>query len=412
VEPALARNTAAWPVAGAAVVPLQAIDLDLTNLHGSPQLSHRAMQKISSTSDASGELDVTPAGPLVQARPAGQRRKWTAAIVVSCLLHATVAAAFFLIAPAKTADPKYMTQVEGSDQSGDMVVGSDDRLAAGAVAQPDVTKVTLVPMLDAKPVETVEAQPVTAQPAEDAVTATPVTETLQPVKEAAEQPEPEVSDPLPEILAVDTQQPVKDDNVVQRPAAPAPTTNPAEIASATPVKTANTTDDTPAPKPDEKQLNPDTEERPQSPRKFEKAPAKPAKQRSKAGSGGEAEVNDSRGATDGREANLATEGRGRQNSAAGKAAASNYTGDIRRKLGRESRKISTSAKAKARNIATVSFVVNANGSLDGVGIVKSSGSPELDQAALAVVSRAAPFPPIPPDTGRTSWPFKIQIGPF
>ena len=34
---------------------------------------------------------------------------------------------------------------------------------------------------------------------------------------------------------------------------------------------------------------------------------------------------------------------------------------------------------------------------------------ELDQAAVETVQRAAPFPPIPPETGRASWPFTVPM---
>ncbi|MBN9252357.1 MAG: TonB family protein, partial [Mesorhizobium sp.] len=58
----------------------------------------------------------------------------------------------------------------------------------------------------------------------------------------------------------------------------------------------------------------------------------------------------------------------------------------------------------------VTFVVNAGGGVGGVSVVRSSGSPELDQAAIAMVRRAAPFPPIPPEAGRSSWAFTLPLG--
>ena len=56
------------------------------------------------------------------------------------------------------------------------------------------------------------------------------------------------------------------------------------------------------------------------------------------------------------------------------------------------------------------IVVDAGGGVGGIRVIRSSGSPELDQAALAVVRRAAPFPPIPPQAGRSSWAFTLPLG--
>ncbi|TIV50418.1 energy transducer TonB, partial [Mesorhizobium sp.] len=69
-------------------------------------------------------------------------------------------------------------------------------------------------------------------------------------------------------------------------------------------------------------------------------------------------------------------------------------------------------QAKARNNARVVFVVAADGSISDLQLAESSGSAELDQFALALVRKQAPFPPIPPETGRSSWVFKARIGPF
>ncbi|WP_287325955.1 hypothetical protein [Mesorhizobium sp.] len=97
------------------------------------------MQNISPLPDADGELAIVPTGSLAPARPSALSRKWTAAIVASCLFHAAVAAAF-LFAPAGTFDAGDAIEMEGADQTGPNVVGSDlDRQVPGAL------NVTLVP---------------------------------------------------------------------------------------------------------------------------------------------------------------------------------------------------------------------------------------------------------------------------
>ena len=89
---------------------------------------------------------------------------------------------------------------------------------------------------------------------------------------------------------------------------------------------------------------------------------------------------------------------------------SNYPGKVLAKLRRAMRGISRGVRAKAQNDVHVSFVVDAAGGVGGVRVVQSSGSPELDRAAVEMVHRAAPFPPIPPEAGRASWQFTLPLG--
>jgi len=51
---------------------------------------------------------------------------------------------------------------------------------------------------------------------------------------------------------------------------------------------------------------------------------------------------------------------------------------------------------------TVEFVIEADGSVSGVGISGGSGFGRLDQAAADAVTSAAPFPPLPDGMGRQS----------
>ncbi|RWE53920.1 MAG: energy transducer TonB, partial [Mesorhizobium sp.] len=118
------------------------------------------MQNISPLPDADGELAIAPTGPLAPARPSAMSRKWTAAIVASCLFHAAVAAAF-LIAPAGTFNAGDAIEMEGADQTGDNVVGS---ALNGKV--PGAMNVTLVP--DPQPAKPeVKPEPPADQPTGD-----------------------------------------------------------------------------------------------------------------------------------------------------------------------------------------------------------------------------------------------------
>ncbi len=71
-------------------------------------------------------------------------------------------------------------------------------------------------------------------------------------------------------------------------------------------------------------------------------------------------------------------------------------------------------RASARNeqgMVTVTFLLSRNGIVLSKSVVRSSGYAELDQEALAMIARAAPFPPFPPSiTGETiNLPVPIQF---
>ena len=57
----------------------------------------------------------------------------------------------------------------------------------------------------------------------------------------------------------------------------------------------------------------------------------------------------------------------------------------------------------------VQFTVSAGGQLSGLRIARSSGDAAVDETGLAMVNRAAPFSPIPPETGQSSMNFSLPI---
>lgn len=91
---------------------------------------------------------------------------------------------------------------------------------------------------------------------------------------------------------------------------------------------------------------------------------------------------------------------GRQQ-AAGNAAVSNYPGIVMRKLSRAGK-----PRVRARGAAVVAFSISGNGGVSSVSLARSSGSAELDRAALQLVRGAAPFPQPPQGAQRS---FSIQI---
>ena len=90
------------------------------------------------------------------------------------------------------------------------------------------------------------------------------------------------------------------------------------------------------------------------------------------------------------------------NKAQGNAAASNYPGQVMRRISRVSR-----PRTSARGEAVIQFSIAANGGLASASVARSSGSAALDRAALAVVKKAQPFPR-PPSGARRSYSIKIK----
>lgn len=90
--------------------------------------------------------------------------------------------------------------------------------------------------------------------------------------------------------------------------------------------------------------------------------------------------------------------------AANSQAATNYPGQVMRRISRV-RKPNTNA----RGAVMVSFHISASGSLLAVSVAQSSGNTQLDQMALQVVQRAAPFP-TPPAGAQTRFNVEITGG--
>lgn len=66
-------------------------------------------------------------------------------------------------------------------------------------------------------------------------------------------------------------------------------------------------------------------------------------------------------------------------------------------------------KEKIQGTVVVSFTINKQGELVTSGIKKSSGSPELDRAALGMLAKANPLPPIPAEMKRDSLSLSIPV---
>jgi protein TonB len=158
----------------------------------------------------------------------------------------------------------------------------------------------------------------------------------------------------------------------------------------------------PLPRPERPVVAQKAEDKPQAGPKAEaktEPKAKPKPVTAAPGNGGAAQA-------DSQAAAAVSAGKGKVD-AGGSAAVSRYPGLVQAKL-RRALRYPASARG-ARGEVHVAFVVGAGGGASRIVVVQSSGNAVLDAAAVATVERAAPFPPIPPDAGRSSWSFTMPL---
>jgi protein TonB len=321
-----------------------------------------------------------------------------------------------------------------------------DQIASGAAV--NVT-ITTIPIVKARPVETLEAAAEPAQPVEAVAMAEPAPETPAEATRVVETQDtepaaatrasqifeaPEAVQPLPSVTPVEADMATSVSNAQEILAA----ATLSDSADATPIAlevTEAVPDREPAetvhagtpPEKGEPQLaahaplpTPRPEKVAQPVEKAEKRVPEPEKKKpvhtaartaAASGSGGRDQADAKRGVTEGRaEGRAASPSDNTQEaSAAGNAAVSNYPGKVVAKLRRALRYPSEARSRRLNGVVQVRFVVGSSGDVGSVGLASSSGSPILDDAALATVNRAAPFPPIPEGAGRRSWTFTVPL---
>ncbi len=473
LEPAFASGRPVWPLAATALARLEPDDPDLAIPRGALEPGYRDSPERTFPADPDGRIGIAPAEPLgpKPAKVKDRQRKWKLALLASCIFHASVAL-FFLQANDE------QVLMEGAESSGIAFLGNapDDQVSAGDVSETGdpAVNVTMIAMLEAKAVETVEAEAVpveeTVETAEfveaeraDVDTLEPVTDTPEQAEAAEEaQPQPTeqveettaeaepvalirheqpvtaeplpaspAAEPTPEILATDRLEPVEDYNLVPKQVEVQPAehietaeASPVETAKASPVEAAKVESVKPKEtRPVEAEPKPEAvEEKPAQSKPAKQAEKKPAAEKAakkaagkapakaKAGSGGRNQADTRRGVADGQaDGRTAQKSKGGKRSGAGNAAISNYPGKVASKLRRTLRYPAEAKRQKLRGEVQVGFVVSAAGGVGSIRVVSSSGSPVLDKAALETVRRAAPFPAIPANAGRSNWPFTVPL---
>lgn len=133
------------------------------------------------------------------------------------------------------------------------------------------------------------------------------------------------------------------------------------------------------------------------------AKAKPAPKK-KSAPRGNANRNNTKGAANGtsHQAKANTQGTTKKQSRqSGNAAASNYPGKVMQRISRVRK-----PRVNSRGTAVIGFSIASNGGLARVSVARSSGSGQLDRAAMNVIRKAAPFPAPPAGAQRQ---FSIRI---
>lgn len=92
----------------------------------------------------------------------------------------------------------------------------------------------------------------------------------------------------------------------------------------------------------------------------------------------------------------------------GRAALSNYQGLVLRKLQRAKRILAARVQ-HGRGIVHLSFTILRDGSVTSAKVARSSGHAALDEAALALVRKAAPMPGVPGEITGVPLTFTVPV---
>lgn len=326
-------------------------------------------------------------------------------------------------------------QVEGGQGAASAALGSSfaDMAAGVSTPQPveDLTEQTDPDVAEAPPPEqTAEpVQPETLEPTPEVTASEPV----QPEPVATASPVPLTNTPVPDVLppvvlpqsataptvtALAPVTPLTETTASEPPPetvqAQAPVeaeTPPLEVVRAAPPEQVTqaeedeTTTTTPAVTPRPKRRTARIEERSKPEPKPERvARVEPAQAKPKPKPAGNSDQNARAGSLSGNQQSTSTRQgtKSSRSAAAGNAAVTNYPGLVMRRISRVSR-----PRVGSRGTAVVAFRVASNGGLSAVSVARSSGSPELDKAALGVIRKAAPFP-APPTGARRAFTIRIK----
>ncbi|WP_137156870.1 TonB family protein [Rhizobium sp. FKL33] len=350
------------------------------------------------------------------------RKLLRSGFALSIFVHACFAAAFgFGVAQAPDdalmqGETVISLIVQGHDSDVDARVAGDEKAKDLEVEEPEQEIVEEKPKAEPAP----EPKPVETPPVEKAAPEPPPVIPATPQQVLKDTPMPVLGAPLPEILTAATPAKAKVEEIAKpivqeqpktieeiKPEPPKPIeppkieTKPVEKKAPEPPKPVEKEPE--LKKPDPKPVV--EKERPK--KKTVKKTVAKKEQKKRKGQNAKQEYDADRGRSDAKDKGQSSKdaSRGASNREVGNAASSNYKGLVQKKLNRAQKRI----RARGEGSLVLSFTITADGGVSGARISRSSGDPKLDQAALALLDKAAPFPPIPAETGRKSYKMAVPI---
>lgn len=328
-------------------------------------------------------------------------------VVMACLSSLACHAAFIAILVVGFVVTPHDPVEEAGEVVSVVILGDSeaDQAAAGEKAeepQPEqivaeTVQTQTVPPTAMTPTETEPTEPVAVAPAQEVTRVSP--ENL-----VAAQPEvltslspAETSVLQPMAMDVPLKVPAQTPAVAQAA--------PEEVKPVQPMETA-----TVAPQPDKPTLEPTPKAEKPVKKPVEKKEL-PKKAKPSVGSGGENKQDSKKGSVEGTEtatSNQNSRGSG-SSGGVGSAAVANYPGKVQSRIRRSVRVPSEYKRMSASMSVRVRFTIGASGDLSGLSITRSSGIPELDQAVVEGIRRAAPFPALPTEWGKPVWSFNQDV---
>ncbi|WP_416064423.1 TonB family protein [Rhizobium sp. ZK1] len=418
---------------------------DLRNAQRQPageQVIHYArFAQISSFPDHPEAAPAAPVTPLPmdaavekqEEEKAPVRRRVALTCVGSFFFHAALAVTLLMVIPK----PSDETLMEAGEAISVVMLGSSDA-DQSAAGETDVTiQEEIVPEAvepdTVSPVETADIQPEAVQPETVQPTDAEPLETVQPTQEVARQSAKAVTTAEPEVLVSETPaetsvaQPmsaVVPERSAEMPVASDTAAVPVPTMSAEPpattamqpepdeIKPVETTAISPESEPPAEIVTPKPKPKPEKPEEKKlverKQPPKKAQ-----GSEGDAKQESRRGVADGQadatsDNNSRTSG-GRNGS--GGAAEANYKGKLVARLFRCVDRMESRYRKDPATL-TVRITISRSGDITASGVVRGSGRPEVDNAALGRVA-SCNLPALPDEMAGSSrsYTFPVQVTP-
>ncbi|EGV29694.1 TonB family protein [Thiorhodococcus drewsii AZ1] len=86
-----------------------------------------------------------------------------------------------------------------------------------------------------------------------------------------------------------------------------------------------------------------------------------------------------------------------------------YLSALQRAISRQQRYPASARRRQQTGTTTLAFVIQANGRIGQIRIVRSSGHSSIDRAAIDAMRRLGRFKPIPTELDRTTWALQVPI---